>query len=153
MKKLLPRTRRTRISLAIAALAAVAVTAGCAGGSDSDRSTERTSISQDSGGTAGSAPEADAAAPTEAAGDEAMADYADSGSTSKDANGRSPKVGDDAKRVEPGTPAVISTGTVSLESKDVGKARRELEDPAVLEHQRVPRHQPVDALEEGLGSG
>ena len=121
MKKPLPCSRRSRLALAIAALAAVAVTAGCAGGSDSDHSAESTGISQDSGGAAGSAPEPGEAAPTEAAGDQAMSERDGDSSTSK-----SNSTGDDAKRVEPGTPAVISTGSVSLEAKDVAKARLEV---------------------------
>ncbi len=108
-------TSRTRSLLAAAALATIATTAGCAA---------------DTGDSAGSgdalsSPEASREAPR-AADDGAAADRAESGSgggMSEQADGGAVR---DAAAPGPGLavePALIATGTVSLEAEDVGAAR------------------------------
>lgn len=106
---------RTRLALSIAGVAALAALTGCAGsGSDgSDSAASVPAADMDAGGDAGL--EAPADEPQRNAG------YADS------ANDMTSLVdgGDTAKEVadvEPGK-AIISTGSVSLEAEDVGKAR------------------------------
>lgn len=101
------RARRTRrISLTIAALAAITVTAGCAG-SDSD--------SQTSGDISRSEPDAAASAgPGDSDAGGALAERADA------------PAADVRAAADLDAPAVISTGTVTLEAEDVGAARLEV---------------------------
>ncbi|WP_182379679.1 DUF4349 domain-containing protein [Nocardioides sp. WS12] len=106
------KTPRTRFLLAIAAVAAIAATAGCSGSGDDDRSTADVGASSDDAGRA--AVEEPAAPQGSLAGGEAQ----DAAATAPDA--------DPAKQLEVPGQSVISTGTISLESKDVGDARTEV---------------------------
>lgn len=107
-------TPRTRLLLALAAVATVAATAGCSGSSSSD-SAETTSSRDDGGASLVEEPVADGDMSAEDRGDAAAFDV---GAPAPDE--QADKNGDlDA-------PAVISTGTVSLESADVGEARFEV---------------------------
>lgn len=107
-------TPRTRFLLALAAVATIAATAGCSGSGSSDSS--RTTSSRDDGGASVvEEPAADGDMSLEDRGDAAAFDV---GAPAPDK--QADKSGDlDA-------PAVISTGTVSLESTDVGEARFEV---------------------------
>ncbi|KRB78031.1 hypothetical protein ASE01_07630 [Nocardioides sp. Root190] len=109
---------RTRFSVALAGLATAAVLTGCAGtggSDDSAASTSDVSVAQEP------APEGDLAGRYDAGDSGALSDEVASGgdSTSKDGS-----PGDEAPGApDVGTPAVIATGTVSLEAEDVGRAR------------------------------
>ncbi|MFC5728681.1 MULTISPECIES: DUF4349 domain-containing protein [Nocardioides] len=98
-------TQRSRFLLASMALAVALTTGACAAG-------DSMTSSEDSGGVAEPAADAPAAA-TDGGGD-------DAGQTDDRAMDRSGLAGEG---VEPRTPAVIATGTVSLEADDVGDAR------------------------------
>lgn len=111
----MPTIRRTP-ALLLASLVTVVAVAGCSSSGDS------ASGGSDSGGRS-SAKVADVqAAVPEAAGPDAGALTADRLSTASvnDAGGAADAA---LNRSAPGQPAVISTGTVSLEAKDVAKAR------------------------------
>lgn len=109
------RTPRTRLLLAIAAVAAVAATAGCAGSGDNDeRSTADVASSRDDAGGA----ELEPAAPQGGLADGRAQDAA--------AAPDGEVAADPAKQLEVPGQSVISTGTISLESKDVGDTRVEV---------------------------
>ncbi|MFC7504561.1 DUF4349 domain-containing protein [Nocardioides sp. CPCC 206347] len=109
------RTPRTRLLLAIAAVAAVAATAGCAGsGDDDERSTADVASSRDDAGGADLEPGAPQAGLADGRAQDAAA--------APDAE----VAADPAKQLEVPGQSVISTGTISLESKDVGDARVEV---------------------------
>ncbi|KRA31268.1 MULTISPECIES: DUF4349 domain-containing protein [unclassified Nocardioides] len=108
------KTPRTRFLLAIAAVAAIAATAGCAGSGDGDSAMSDTKASRDDAGAVAEAP----AAPDAPDGSRADADLQDAAATAPDAEA--------GKQLEIAGPSVISTGTVSLEAKDVGDARTEV---------------------------
>lgn len=122
-------TTRTRFSLALAGLAAAAVLTGCAGSGDSGGSGEADLASSADMGTAEvpAAPDADMAQRYDGADSGAVsAEVAPdelSGDVSDDVSDDVAAGGGEAERLDVATPAVISTGTVSLEAEDVGKAR------------------------------
>lgn len=112
------RTPRTRLLLAIAAVAAVAATAGCAGSGDGDdeRSADVASSHDDAGGAALEEPAAPQGGPMDGKAAQDAAATAPDGEVARDP----------AKQLEVAGQSVISTGTISLESKDVGDARVEV---------------------------
>lgn len=111
------KTPRTRFLLAIAAVAAIAATAGCAGSGDGDGDSAMsdTQASRDDAGVADEAPAMPEGGPAAGLVD---ADAQDAAATAPDAEA--------GKQLEIAGPSVISTGTVSLEAKDVGDARTEV---------------------------
>ncbi len=106
----------TRISVALAGLAALVALAGCSG-SDSDAGTASTSaelsdakVSEPDGDAADGGAQREVAADAPAPADELM-------------DQTQARTEEQAEKVEPTTPAVISTGTVSLQAEDVAQAR------------------------------
>jgi hypothetical protein len=102
-------TTRTRTLLATGALAALLATGACSSGDGSDHGAQPEPAVAERG---------DAAMPDDAAGGDALRDEAQAEA------GSAAEAPDEAQQIqEPREPAIISTGTVSLESEDVAGAR------------------------------
>lgn len=103
---------RTRISVTLAGLAALLALAGCSG-SDADRGATTSSLSDADAEAGGSQREEPAEGAVPEPADAAVADT----------QSLAEKQPQPAGQADPAAPAVISTGTVSLEAEDVGRAR------------------------------
>lgn len=127
-------TLRTRIGLPLAALAALATLSACSG---SDSSGDRTSDDK---------PSAAASYAADSAGGDAPAREADVGALSTSADQVEPGQAK-AERLEPES-TVIATGTVSLESDDVGKTRFDVRK-IIDQHQGSITEQETTTGDEG----
>ncbi|MDQ6523673.1 DUF4349 domain-containing protein [Nocardioides sp. LHD-245] len=128
-------TSPRRTTLALAAIATVAALAGCGGSPDSDDSGGSRDAEASSAGVMASERDAGGAADAEAPAAVPAGD--DAAGSAKSATSATPQ-----------QPAVISTGTVSLEAKDVGRAR--LRVRAVVDaHQGTVGEQETTTGEKG----
>ncbi|MBM7516249.1 DUF4349 domain-containing protein [Nocardioides nitrophenolicus] len=130
------QTSPRRAALALAGLTTLLALVGCSSGDSNDASGSKAAS-----GDALMSEAAPAGAPAEA-----PAGVADSAGDSGDSGGSAGR--DDARAPDAAQPAVIATGTVSLEAKDVGKARLEVRK-VVDAHQGTVGEQETTTGEKG----